>query len=122
LEPTLINRLKRLSKAVNAPINDTISIALDALGRNRSITEAVITGAENVALTVADRVEFLEKNLAALVNLIAVQNEKMDDISPKPPRSKKERLKAFYLLLETKLSVHDAAERERFENLIPRVF
>jgi ABC-type transporter Mla subunit MlaD len=87
LEPTLINRLKRLSKAVNAPINDTISIALDALERNRSMTEAVINGVENVALTVADRVEFLEKNLAALVNLIASQNEKMDDISPKAPQA-----------------------------------
>ncbi len=118
LDPALINRLKRLSMAVNAPIDDTIAIALDALERNRNITKVASDGEENVALTVGERLEFLEKNLGALVDLIALSNDNIDRRFNEAGALEKERLGALYRLLEDRLKDHDAAEKERFRNLI----
>jgi hypothetical protein len=105
LEPALISRLKRLAKAVNAPINDALSIDLDAMERNRSMTEAAIK-VWNMLRTVWN----FCKKLAALVDLVAVQNENMDRHFIDAAAGEKEGLKALYLLPRTKLSDHEAAE------------
>jgi len=118
LEPTLINRLKRLSKSVNAPIDHTISIALDALERNLNIAEIASDAEANVPLTVGERLEFLENNLAALVDLMAASNDNIYRRFNEAGALEKERLGALYRLLEDRLRDHDAAEKERFRELI----
>jgi hypothetical protein len=105
IEPALIARLDAVSKAIKNPVNDVISLALDALERE-----------QNVAQTVTERLEYLENNLASLVELMTVFNEKIDQAGV----SEKEHIKQLYRLLEIKMDEHDEAEIGRFKELAPR--
>jgi hypothetical protein len=118
LESDLIDRLNEISTAIKAPINDTISISLDALEREQKTAE-----------TVVKRVESIEKNLSALAKLMAVFDEKMVVIGEKMDKqfveasfNEKERMKSLLKLLETKIREHDEAEEARFRKFSPRSF
>jgi len=118
MEPILIYRLKRMARLVNAPIDDTISIALDALECNRKEMELVSSAEEDLVLTVGRRLKFVEENLRAMVELIEAFDGKID----RNFSVERERLKALYLLIKANISDHDKAEKERFEKLVPRIF
>jgi len=107
LEPELIERLKRFSLSISASIPDTISLALDALERER-----------NTAQTITERVENIEENLTSLVDLMTRLSQKMDEAGV----NEKERLKSLLQLLESKLLSHDQAEQMRFDKLRPHIF
>jgi hypothetical protein len=118
MEPTLIYRLKRMARLVNAPIDDTISIALDALECKRKEMELVSSAEEDLVLTVGRRLKSMEENLLAMVELIETFDGKID----RNFSVERERLKALYLLIKANISDHDKAEKERFEKLVPRIF
>ena len=114
LEPDLITRLNRVSTTRKISVNDVISLALDGL-----------EGEREVAQTITDRIEFMEKNLAALAELVEVFTQNMGrhfnevgQCFSEAGAVEKERLGALYRLLEGRLKDHDEAERERFRNLI----
>jgi len=88
-----------------------ISLALDEL-----------EGEREVAQTITDRIEFLEKNLVALVELMEIFDKKMDRLIIESGASEKERLKALYLLFKANMNDHDKAEQERFAHLAPHIF
>ena len=110
VEIDVITRLKRVSNARKISLSEVISLALDGL-----------EGEREVAQTITDRIEFLEKNLAALVELMEIFDKKMEHLFIESGASEKERLKALYLLFKANMNDHDQAEKERFENLTPRV-
>jgi hypothetical protein len=107
LEFDVITRLNRAAHSRKIPINDVISLALDGLEAERE-----------VAQTITDRIDFLENNLGALVELMEVFGDKLD----RHFSNETERLKTMYLLIKANMSDHDKAEKERFEQLAPRVF
>ena len=107
LDLDVVARLKRISSIRKISVNDVISLALEGL-----------EGEREVAQTITDRIEFLEKNLAALVDLMEVFDAKID----RHFGNETERMKTMYLLIKANLNDHDQAEKERFENLTPRVF
>ena len=114
LEMDLITRLNRVANTRKISVNDVISLALDGL-----------EGEREVAQTITDRIEFIEKNLAALADLIEVFNKNMGQLFSEVGRCfneagalEKERLGALYRLLENRLKDHDEAESERFRILI----
>ena len=111
LEIEVMARLKRISCTRKISVNDVISLALDGL-----------EGEREVAQTITDRIDFLEKNLAALVELMEVFDKKVDRLFIESGVSEKERLKALYLLFKANISDHDKAEQERFAGLKPRAF
>ena len=111
VEFDVITRLKRVSNTRKISLSDVISLALDGL-----------EGEREVAQTITDRIEFLEKNLAALVEVMDVFDKKMDRLFIESGASEKERLKALYLLFKANIKDHDNAEQERFTNLTSRVF
>ena len=111
LEIDVIARLKRTANIRKISVNDTISLALDGL-----------EGEREVAQTITDRIEFLEENLAALVELMEDFYKRMDRHFSEAGAGEKERLGALYRLLESRLKEHDMAEKERFEHLKPRTF
>ena len=111
VEVDVIERLKRVSNTRNLSMSEVISLALDGL-----------EGEREVAQTITDRIEFLEENLAALVDQMIVFDKKIDRHFSEAGAGEKERLGALYRLLESRLKEHDMAEKERFENLTPRTF
>ena len=111
LDPDQIARLNAVSKANSLSIDDTIALALDALEREQCVAE-----------TVTERLELLEKNLAALVDLIAEYSGKIDRQFGEAGINEKERLKSLFRLLEAKLCEHDEAEAARFADLFERAF
>jgi hypothetical protein len=110
VEPGLIPRLNRVSAKTNSSVSSTISAALDALEKERS-----------EAVTVGEKLEFLEKNLLALVELMEIFDRKIDRHFVESGACEKERLGAMYRLLEARLTEHDAAEKERFKYLTPHI-
>jgi hypothetical protein len=111
LDMELIARLNRVSNTRKISVNDVISLALDGL-----------EGEREVAQTITDRIEFLEKNLAALVELMEIFDKKMEHLFIESGASEKERLKALYLLFKANMNDHDKAEQERFAGLKPRAY
>jgi hypothetical protein len=111
LEPGIIARLNSMSVTINASINDTISIALDALEREQNAIE-----------TVTERVESVEKNLLVLVDSMTAFNRKIDRQFTEASFNEKERLKSLLKLLGEKIEEHDEAERARFNRFDPRGF
>jgi hypothetical protein len=92
LEIDVMNRLKRASRIRKISVNDVISLALDGL-----------EGEREVAQTITDRIEFMEKNLDALVGLIGDLIEKSDRHFSEADINGKEHLRSLYILLESKL-------------------
>ena len=109
LEIDVITRLNRTANSRKISVNDAISLALDGL-----------EGEREVAQTITDRIEFLEKNLGSLIELLKNFDKKMDLHFTKAGASEQERLGALYRLLELRLKEHDTAERERFQQMVPR--
>jgi hypothetical protein len=107
VEIDVIARLKRVSDTRKISLSEVISLALDSL-----------EGTREVAQTITDRIEFLERNLAALVDLMEVFDAKIDQHFSNETK----RLKTMYLLIKANMNDHDQSEKERFENLTPRVF
>lgn len=107
LEIDVISRLNRVSDTRKISINDVISLALDGLEGERVVAQAI-----------TDRIEILEQNLAALVDLVELSNNNTDRLFNEACALEKERLGALYRLLENRLKDHDAAEKERFRNLL----
>lgn len=107
LEIEIIKRLQLAGSRKKISVSDVIAGALDAWEREQDIAEQV--GA---------RLECLEKNLLALVDLMEVFDAKID----RHFGNETERMKTMYLLMKANLNDHDQAEKERFENLTTRVF
>lgn len=107
LEIDVISRLNRVSNTRKISINDVISLALDGLEGERVVAQAI-----------TDRIEILEQNLAALVDLVELSNNNLDRLFNEAGALEKERMGALYRLLENRLKDHDAAEKERFRNLL----
>lgn len=108
LEPELVARLNDLSTASKATVADTISLALDALEREQKAAD-----------TVAERIEKLEANVAALVDLMATFNGKVDHEFLQASTNERERLKSLLTLIEKRITEHDEAEKARFEKIAP---
>lgn len=107
LDPDLISRLKEVSKANNASIDRTISLALDALDRERK-----------AGYSIPDRVAMLEKNLSALLDLVMTFSEKIDQKFSEASTNERDRMKSLFKLVEIKISEHDEAEEIRFHRFI----
>jgi hypothetical protein len=110
LDPDLIARLQTASKTIDASINHTISLALDALEREQK-------GGNSVAV----RVGFLEKNLSAMLDLVTAFGEKIDEKFSQANINERERLKSLYKLLNTKMCEHDEAEEARFSKFVASI-
>ena len=95
LESDVIARLKRVSTTRKIPVNDVISLALDGL-----------EGEREVAQTITDRIEFIENNLTALVDLIKDLIDKNDRHFIQALEDLKKGLKSLYILLEDKIDRH----------------
>jgi Zn-dependent M16 (insulinase) family peptidase len=108
LDPTLIARLNEMATRLNANINDTIFLALDALEREQKVPE-----------TVAERIESLVSNLRVLAESVTLLNQKMDHHFSQASFDEKERLKSLLKLLGEQIQHHDEAERARFERINP---
>ena len=107
LDPDLTSRLKEASRSNNATIDRTISLALDALEREQKAGNSV-----------AVRVDFLEKNLSAMLDLVTAFGEKIDEKFSQANVNEGERLKALYRLINTKMCEHDEAEEARFYRFV----
>jgi predicted transcriptional regulator len=107
LDPDLISRLKELSKAKNATIDRTISMALDALEREQKAGNSF-----------SERVAFLEKNLSALLGLVVAFSEKIDQKFSEASTNERDRLKSLFKLVDIKISEHDEAEEVRFHRCL----
>lgn len=103
LDPDLICRLKEVSKANGTTIDRTISLALDAFEREQKAGHAI-----------SQRVDFLEKSLSAVLDLVVTFSEKMDEKFSEASTLERERLKSLYKLVEIKMSEHDEAEEVRY--------
>ena len=107
LDPDLISRLKEISRANNATIDRTISLALDALEREQKAGHSF-----------SERVVFLEQNLSALLGLIVAFSEKIDVKFSEASTNERDRLKSLFKLVDIKMSEHDEAEEVRFHRFL----
>jgi methionine-rich copper-binding protein CopC len=64
--------------------------------------------------SILERVAFLEKNLAAVLDLVMTFSEKLEEKFSQANINEKERLKSLFKLLNIKMSEHDEAEEARF--------
>jgi predicted CopG family antitoxin len=88
LEMEVFRRLQTIRSQQKISISDVIANALNAQERE-----------QNVAETVGERLDFLERNLLALVELMEVFDRKIDRHFIESGASEKERLGALYRLL-----------------------
>jgi hypothetical protein len=107
LDPDLISRLKEVSKANNASIDRTISLALDAFEREQKAGNSF-----------SERVSFLEKNLSALLDLVITFSDKIDQKFGEASTKERDRMKSLFKLVEIKISEHDEAEEIRFHRFM----
>ena len=107
LEPDLIARLLAASKANDATINHTVSLALDALEREQKAGHSF-----------SERVAFLEQNLSALLGLVVAFSEKIDVKFSEASTNERDRLKSLFKLVDIKISEHDEAEEVRFHRFL----
>lgn len=110
LTPEVLCRLQELTKAQKSSHNDTISLALAALERERK------TG-----MSLPERVDFLEKNISAFFNLVMTFTEKLEEKFDQANLYEKERLKSLYQLLNEKMAESEKAQDARFVRFLSRI-
>lgn len=71
--------------------------------------------------SVLDRVALLEKNQAALYDMIAIFGDNLDVKFGETVAKMKEHLKQYFVTLEKQLCNHDAFEAERLKELGDRI-
>jgi hypothetical protein len=92
LEMEIIRRLQSASSRKKMSVSDVIAVALDAWEREQDVAEKV-----------GERLEFLEKNLLALVELNEKSDDKIDRHFSEALAEEKEMLKSLYILIEARL-------------------
>jgi len=105
--PPVVARIQALAKALDVSYSEVISLALDALEHE-----------QKAGGTIAERMAFLEKNVAAFFNLVMTFSDKIEERFAQASVDEKERLKSLFKLLNIKLTEHDEAEEARFDRFV----
>jgi hypothetical protein len=110
LSPEIVERLRRLARDRKTCLNDTVSLALAALERERETGNSL-----------PDRVGHLEKNISAFFNLVMTFNEKLEEKFSHADLYEKERLKSLYQLLKEHFEKSDQAQEARVSRVLDAV-
>jgi hypothetical protein len=105
--PEIIVRIKTLTSSYKVCTNELISLALDALERERKLGHSL-----------PERVAFLEKNLATFHDLVMTFGEKIEEKFSEASANEIERIRSLFTLLDNKISEHDDAEALRFHQFV----
>lgn len=110
LERELVVKINRIARQQDVSVNDLIDYAIDLVERKNQEADSVL-----------DRVALLEKNQAALYDMVAIFGDNLDAKFAEAVANLKADLKHYAVVLEKQLVAHDTCEAERLKDLGKRV-
>lgn len=110
LERELVDKINRIARQKDVSVNDLIDYAVGLVERENREADSVL-----------DRVALLEKNQAALYDMIAIFGDNLDAKFGEAVAKLKADLKHYAVILEKQLVTHDTCEAERLKDLGERV-